>query len=715
VSERLTAAAIVLAALASLGAAWNGRLELAAGGALSGLALGLGWQLALRQRPGAASGPPLEAIARHHPELVEPGRDLALRWGLDGRLHWIDEHGLERLGLERDKLAGLRLEELFEQRSAERLRAWLATQAAGRAARGPLELLLHPRGQPPFWASLHMRRVAAVDGSPLLEGVARDVSAQRILQTISAIQIGMGSSLADGAGSDAALRAILRTLCRELDRDYAEFWRLDGGGLALQCIATWHARASDRGHCAEAARGASIARSEGLVGQVWCEGTPRQQALDPQDEAAARLTAASLREALALPVRLLGRVVGVVLLASGDAARREWIPLQALDALGSELGRVIERLRSQDTLRNRESRRDNAVEATLDCVITIDRRGNVLEFNAAAERTFGYRRPAVLGRPIASLIVPPELRERYERALGTCVHSGEMRLTGRRIEFEALREDGKRLLVELSVARVCVEPEPVFTAILRDISERKDLEKLKDELVSTVSHELRTPLASLRGFVELLLAREYPEAERRRFLTIIDEEIKRLTKLLNEFLDLQRFETAQQEHHVEDADLCALVAECVEVVRPSSSRHQFELDLPRAGLRVQVDVDRIKQALLNLFSNAVKYSPEGGPVQVRCRRVGGSAHVRVRDQGVGMSSATLERLFTKFFRADSSLTRSIGGTGLGLALVKSIADAHGGDVSVTSSLGAGSEFTLVLPLAGERRAEPAAVDAAPVA
>jgi signal transduction histidine kinase len=267
---------------------------------------------------------------------------------------------------------------------------------------------------------------------------------------------------------------------------------------------------------------------------------------------------------------------------------------------------------------------------------------------------------------------------------------------------EGLRADGSRFPLELSVTSIHVGDATHFSAYLRDITDRKELDRMKDELVSTVSHELRTPLTSMRGFVELLLEREFKPEEQRRFLEIVMTETKRLGKLIDDFLDLQRIESGALEYCFEPTPLVRLIEEAVEMFEQSSDTHSFVTDLPGGDLVVRADDDRIRQTLRNLISNATKYAPDGGSVTISARISDGRARVAVRDQGIGMDEATQAKLFTRFFRADATATRRIGGTGLGLSLVKEIVTAHDGEVGVESALGEGSEFWFTLPLADGR-------------
>jgi PAS domain S-box-containing protein len=232
---------------------------------------------------------------------------------------------------------------------------------------------------------------------------------------------------------------------------------------------------------------------------------------------------------------------------------------------------------------------------------------------------------------------------------------------------------------------------------LQDITARKHAELLKDELVSTVSHELRTPLTSLRGFAELMLSRSFPEEKQRQFLSIIHQEATRLTNLINDFLDLQRMESGRQVYEFTTTPLTPLVRDALSVFINAPGKHAFFLDLTDDLPLVRVDADRIRQVLTNLLSNAVKYSPQGGPISVGARHDGSQATVWVADHGLGIPQDVQPQLFSKFFRVNNQETRSIGGTGLGLALVKEVVEAHDGRVWVKSTEGQGSTFFFSLP------------------
>lgn len=252
--------------------------------------------------------------------------------------------------------------------------------------------------------------------------------------------------------------------------------------------------------------------------------------------------------------------------------------------------------------------------------------------------------------------------------------------------------------------------------VYRDITKEYEIDKMKSEFVSTVSHELRTPLASVLGFAELLLHKELKPERQQRYMTAIHQEAKRLTSLINDFLDLQRMESGRQTYEIEQVEIDRLVREVFSLYSVQSPLHSFHLDLQTGKTKILGDKDKLRQVIMNLVSNAVKYSPNGGKVIVVCRDEQDRLLLTIQDEGLGIPPDSLPHLFTKFYRVDNSDRREIGGTGLGLAIVQEIVKMHHGEIAVTSESGNGSTFTVMLPISGEQRSatnHPAEADSLP--
>jgi signal transduction histidine kinase len=229
----------------------------------------------------------------------------------------------------------------------------------------------------------------------------------------------------------------------------------------------------------------------------------------------------------------------------------------------------------------------------------------------------------------------------------------------------------------------------------------REMDRMKDQFVSSVSHELRTPLTSIVGYIELLLDEEEfdnLDDEQRQFLGIVDRNCHRLTRLVDDILFIARVDAGRLSLELQSVDLAELASMAVESARPFAGRKsqtlklEAEPDLPA----LQADPTRMNQLIDNLISNAIKYTPEGGTATVVVARSDGAIHVEVRDTGVGIPPDELEKLFVRFFRASTSGVAQ--GTGLGLSIVKSIVEAHRGTIDVRSEVGEGTTFLVDLPL-----------------
>jgi signal transduction histidine kinase len=235
----------------------------------------------------------------------------------------------------------------------------------------------------------------------------------------------------------------------------------------------------------------------------------------------------------------------------------------------------------------------------------------------------------------------------------------------------------------------------------RELIEQNELlrasEQHKRDLISMVSHEIRTPLSSVIGFTALLLERDFPPEEQRRYLEIVDQQARRLAALAGDFLDVQLLEGGGITLERAPVDLGEIVREQANLFFSHLTTHSVELELPDAQAVVNGDRDRLAQVVDNLISNAIKYSPAGTTVAVKLTLEGDNAVLAVTDSGIGIAVSDRERIFEKFFRA-SEAAAATGGTGLGLAVAREIVQSHGGDIAVQSEHGRGSTFSVRLPV-----------------
>ncbi len=344
------------------------------------------------------------------------------------------------------------------------------------------------------------------------------------------------------------------------------------------------------------------------------------------------------------------------------------------------------------------------VESSHDAIIGRDLAGLVTSWNPGAETLFGYTEDEMLGQPISVLDVPGQGDDWRE----------QMFEGGERQDTVRARKDGT--LINVSITNSPIRgADGVLrgrSTIARDISDRRRAEELKDGFLTLVSHELRTPLSAIVAYVELLLGDDVPMEHLGKFLEVIHRNSLRLERLVEDLLFVAQLESTGLTVTRSDVDIVAVAQEAVEAAMPHAQASGVDLrfDTASGSFAFMGDASRLSQALDNLISNAVKYSPDGGEVCVRVLAVATECIIEVQDHGLGIALEEQEHIFERFFRASEVVDLHIQGVGLGLMVVKSIVDAHGGQVSVESEPGRGTTFRMSLPLNSEtRRLQPLSV------
>jgi len=393
-----------------------------------------------------------------------------------------------------------------------------------------------------------------------------------------------------------------------------------------------------------------------------------------------------------------------------------------------------ERQRTQEALRNSQALFAGIVEIADDAIISIDRHQCITLFNQGAERIFGYSAAEAIGKPL-DLLLPMRFAAAHRQHVAEFGQSpNKARRMGERREIYGRRHDGTEFPAEASISKLHVGAETVYTVYLQDISDRKQIERMKDEFVSVVSHELRTPLTSIHGSLGMLSSGLLqPDSEQgKRLLQIATDSTERLVRLINDILDIERIESGKVKMEKESCDVADLIAEAVNVMQPLADKAGVTLSVSSLSTQIWADPDRIVQTLTNLLSNAIKFSPAGSTVwlsaELGSRESGvgsreegqegqgdkgtkgqGEATTNnqqptpellftVKDLGRGIPADKLDSIFERFQQVDSSDSRKHDGTGLGLAICRSIVQQHGGRIWVESILGEGSTFYLTLPI-----------------
>jgi two-component system phosphate regulon sensor histidine kinase PhoR len=272
-------------------------------------------------------------------------------------------------------------------------------------------------------------------------------------------------------------------------------------------------------------------------------------------------------------------------------------------------------------------------------------------------------------------------------------------------EFETRAEPRRRL--RLRAKRLAGEPSPGVVLVLDDVSQLRRLETLRTEFAANVSHELKTPLASIKAYAETLRLGAVNDPDHNlAFVSRIEEHADRLHFLISDLMRLARVESGKEVFEIVDFPVDELVEDCIEYHRESAEAKHILVSVvpPPAPLEVRGDEVGVRTILDNLVNNAIKYTPEGGSVEVAWRREGAYVRLEVRDTGIGIAPDDQDRVFERFYRVDKARARELGGTGLGLSIVKHTAQALGGRVGLESKIGQGSTFRVWLPQADSAEA-----------
>jgi PAS domain S-box-containing protein len=369
---------------------------------------------------------------------------------------------------------------------------------------------------------------------------------------------------------------------------------------------------------------------------------------------------------------------------------------------------ITERKKAEEALRESEEKYRELINTSLDGIISSGPQTRVIIWNQGAEKIFGYREEEMLGHSMMK-IIPERDREKVGKRLALLNKPGTGKSANTIVEGTGVKKDGSEVPIEISMTSRELENTSIVTAIIRDITVRKEAEeklreidKMKSEFLSNVSHELRTPLQSIGGFTKLIMNGQVPDAAtQQEFLQIIDREALHLGNLINSLLDMSRLEAGRFQINRKLIQVRDYIIDPVKSFYSLARDKNITLteNIPAQLPEMEADGERLRQVVINLLGNAIKFSDPGGNVNVKVEKQKDQLLFQVSDHGIGISEESKKHLFERFYRAEGEMVR--GGTGLGLFISKQIIEAHGGRIWTESKLGEGSTFSFTLPLNGK--------------
>ena len=571
--------------------------------------------------------------------------------------------------------------------------------------------------------------VLAVTGLLLAAAIAERQTSERRRAAAYAV----GDVLTDASSLTQAAPAILREIGRNLEWQFSALWLVDHDLEQLRCAAVWSDLGTATTPFEAAARDRLFPLGVGLPGRVWATGQAAwienvlQDPNFPRNHAARQ---ARIHGAFAFPISFGEEVLGVIECFNRTVTTPDTDLLRTMSIVGNQVGQFVARKRGETAITEGERRTRAILDTALDAIIGMDHQGMITEFNPAAERMFGYRREESLGRELAELLIPRELRDTHRGGLARYLSTGSGPFIDRRVETIGYHADGHEFPVEVAITRVSGEDPPRFTGFVRDLtaralaererehllqlelSARRDAEaanRAKDEFLATLSHELRTPLNAIVGWTRMLLDGTLDERSTTHALEVIDRNAHLQVQLVADILDVSRIISGGLRLDMQPVDLGSVIGAALDAVRPAADAKTIQIRsrLAASARLTEGDPQRLQQIVWNLLANAVKFTQAGGHVDVELDDAGDNGiRIRVRDDGVGIDPAFLPFAFERFRQADSSVSREHGGLGLGLAIVRHLVELHGGTVRADSQgSGTGSTFTVELPRAFAPAAE----------
>ena len=358
-----------------------------------------------------------------------------------------------------------------------------------------------------------------------------------------------------------------------------------------------------------------------------------------------------------------------------------------------------------NVLENEEKRLRAILDTAPDAIITLNKFGIIQSFNHGAENIFGYDANEIIGESIKTLM-PEDIANSHDHYMSEFKNTDHSIIIGKNSELYGIKKNGDKFPIDLSINAKEIDGELLFTGVIRDITERNKVDRLKSEFVATVSHELRTPLTAIKGSLDLVTKGfnlKLPE-QASTMLDVANRNVERLLTLINDILDVSKLESGEINFVIEKIEIKPFIENITEINQEYAKKYSTTFKYINCDNEVSVnaDRDRLEQVMSNLLSNAAKYSPENVPVEIFTVVNNGIIRVNVKDYGPGIPEDFQDTLFEKFTQADSGDTRQVGGTGLGLSISKMIIEKLGGKLGFETIINKETTFYFELPINKEK-------------
>jgi PAS domain S-box-containing protein len=538
--------------------------------------------------------------------------------------------------------------------------------------------------------------VGCILGIGTLVWIGRIVSKREKEIVLINTQYDITHLLSNSSNTNDSITKVLGMMCKSLNWDFGAFWLLDEGRKNLKCAALWRKEDWSASEFEVLTRSEVLPIGYGLPGRIFA--SQQTEWVKDINELSFRVNAANkekINTGLGIPVSFANKRLGIIEFFSKEKKEANQELIRLAESLSSQIASYVERQEAQKALVERESTLSTILNTAAEGIFALSDSGTIESANAATCDIFNYERGGLIGKSVRSIL--PELDDMLNKSKGI----NRDGIHGTDIEMTAIRSNGSELPVELSYSITKLNGRTIITGIVRDITERKVMERRVSEFYSTVSHELRTPLTSIRGSLSLIDGGRAGDLSPRaqQLIKVARSESERLIRLINEILDIKKIESGKLDLKPEIVEVEGLVNEAIEALYGYAEQAgvKITLKIDKTGL-VHCDKDRIEQVIGNLISNAIKFSNAGQEVVLTVSQAkSGDWHFAVKDHGQGISDDEMPKLFGLFQQLDPSDSRKKGGTGLGLAICKALVEKHNGFIGVESKAGHGSTFWFELP------------------